>query len=78
VRPADRVVVVGLRADEVVDPRREDSGVSSAPNPPSVIISLKVPCSEPSAEAPLSPMITYTRVSPRIPRSSSASISSPT
>ncbi len=35
-----------------------NSGVSSAPKPPSVIISLNVPCSEPSAEAPLSPMIT--------------------
>jgi hypothetical protein len=34
-----------------------NSGVSRAPKPPRVIISLKVPCSEPSAEAPFSPMI---------------------
>ena len=55
--PANRIVVVGLRATELVDVEDMNSALSSAANPPSVIISLNVPWSEPSADAPLSPMM---------------------
>jgi hypothetical protein len=58
VRPADRVVVVGVRAAEVVSRAAMNSGVSRAAAPLKLIISLKVPFRVPSAEAPLSPMRT--------------------
>ena len=58
VRPADRVVVVGVGAAELVDGARAGTPASRArPAPLKLIISLKVPLSVPSAEAPLSPMM---------------------
>ena len=58
VRPADRVVVVGLGRAELVELEARNSGVSSSAMPLKLVISLKVPWIVPSAEAPLSPMIT--------------------
>ena len=57
-RPADRVVVVGVRASRSSSILLSmNSGVSSAAMPLKLAISLKAPFIVPSAEAPLSPMM---------------------
>src|SRR5271169_2129299 len=57
VRPADGVVVVGVRSAELIDLALHELNRLDLSHAVSIAISLKLPFKEPSAEAPLSPMM---------------------